>query len=312
MGATGNLLLNVQFFDELVLSGQASIGRRFARLAIRAWHMARTNGMKGYVAPNRDELCQIENDLVRMGIRVDPFVLDVQDFEKFSQEFRFPADYHGGAGTAIYVEKVLEHYVAWKLLELESDARQPYIDVAACASPWAKLLRDAGYESFAIDLAPNEAYSDLPYYEEQDATRTRFLSESIGSASLQCAFEMFSGPQDTQLIHELARVLKPGGRALIAPLYMHTHACYYQSPEFAGRVEGDVGATGYIRRGCWGVPSSRKYSYATLLERVWRPSQEVGLFPEIKVIRNAGDIHPNAYLHFVLVLSKANQLSEAA
>lgn len=174
------------------------------------------------------------------------------------------------------------------------------------------LLRKAAIEAFSIDLAPTGPYADLPYYECQDATRTRFSDASIGSASLQCAFEMFIGDQDTGLIRELSRTLRAGGRAVIVPLYMHTHACYYQTPEYLGRVFGDSGATAYVRRDCWGIASSRKYSSATLIQRVWRPALDAGLVPSLRIVRNAREIYPLAYVYFILILDKPATPTEAS
>ena len=168
-------------------------------------------------------------------------------------------------------------------------------------TPLAVVLR---YPAWSIDLDPHPWMEELPYYLQGDATASRFDSASMGSASLQCAYEMFQGDADTRLLKELGRVLKPGGRAVISPLYLHTEACYYQSPDHYGRDVGDAGATRYLRHEVWGIAASRKYSPQTLRERVWEPALAAGLRPGLQVLRNAADIGPNIYLHFILTLDR--------
>ncbi len=300
----GKLLLMATWLHELVQPGSVSPMRSALRLVARTWLKLRALVVPTYIGPTPDELVKIEADLLTMGIAVGNIEVDPEAFRHFQQEYRFPDHYYDGFGAPIFTEKLLEHYVAQSLIEMGHDERQPYVDVAACASPWAALLREKGLPAFAIDLEPSGPYADLPYYERQDATHTSFGARSVGSASLQCAFEMFTRAQDTDLVLELARILKPGGRAVILPLYMHTHACHYQSPEFLGRFEGDAGVTTYVRRDCWGIASSRKYSVSTLMDRVWQPAIGAGLIPSLFVVRNARNIHPRAYLHFVLVLDQ--------
>lgn len=274
----------------------------------RPWHLARVRGAPEYKSPNRMDLEQIETELRSVGIDVTDYVVDPNEFRDFSNAAGFPPDYHGGIDGGVYLEKILEHFVAWDLLALKNDDRRvPYLDIASAASPWAKLLRAMDREAYSIDLERSSQFANLAYYLEGDATAAPFDSGTIGSASLQCAFEMFHGDADTRLISELARLLRSGGRAVICPLYMHTHACFYQSPEHYGRTSVDPGATRYVRRNASRVPSSRKYSAATLTSRVWKPALAAGLQPRIYALRNGPAIGEDIYLHFILVLDKTGQ-----
>ena len=114
----------------------------------------------------------------------------------------------------------------------------------------------------------------------------------------------FVKDNDIKLIEEIARILKPGGRVVISPLYMHTIPCYYQTPDYFGQDFGDLGAKRYIRRDCWGVPASRKYSAQTLKTRVWDIAIKSNLSPKILKIKNKEELGNNIYLHFILVLDK--------
>lgn len=181
-----------------------------------------------------------------------------------------------------------------------------YVDIAACNSPWAKVLREQrGLSAYAIDLGPvGAAYSDLPYYRSEDATRTSFADASIRGASLQCAYEMFQGDHDHLLIKELARILRPGGKVIILPLYMHTHYCVYATPEYFGKGYADADAYEYIRMDCYGLPSSRKYDAQRLKKRVLDPIEQTGLKYKLRALRNKADLGAGVYCHFILEIEK--------
>jgi SAM-dependent methyltransferase len=270
----------------------------------RIYHRIRTRTAPEYHNPTISELEEIERRIQEAGITCHDFVVGTQEFIEFVQATNFPADYHGGTKGGVYYEKLLEHFVAWKFLNLGGSFQAPYMDVAACSSPWAKILHSKGIEAYAVDLSVHPKYSDLGYYRQEDATRTSFQDNSFGGASLQCAYEMFWGSQDIDLLRELNRILIPGGRAVISPLYMHTAPCFYQTPEYYGKPYGDPGSQGFIRRDCWGVPASRKYSPVTLKTRVWETATALGLLPNLYVLRNKKEIADGVYLHFILVLDK--------
>ncbi|QIL21424.1 class I SAM-dependent methyltransferase [Thermomonas sp. HDW16] len=284
--------------------GRASLVGRVIRYALRSWFRLSTLGATAYRAPGETELAQIESGFRALDMPCEDLRLDVAEFSNFAIRFPFPSSYYDGLHGTLHVEKQLEHFVAWKLLGLEHADRGAYVDIAACASPWARLLRNAGVDAYAIDLEVDAAFESLHYYRQENATQSTFVAGSIFGASLQCAFEMFVGEDDHGLIIELARILAPGGRAVISPLYTHTHPCYYQTPEFYGAPVGDAGATAYVRRGAWGVQASRKYSPQTLRTRVWDVAMKHGLQPRLLVLRNKMDFGQDIYLHFVLVLEK--------
>ena len=275
------------------------------RRLMRPLHDLRTRTHPAYRDPSDEELQYVERQLAEAGVACADYFADKAALTAFRSRMGFPADYHGGQSGAVYDEKVLEHFVAWNLLDLADEPeRWPYVDIASATSPWASLLRAQGLEAFSLDLAPHPSLATLPFTITADATASPFDRESIGSASLQCAYEMFVGDADMRLLRELGRILKPGGRVVISPLYTHVHACYYQSPEHAGRPLGDAGATAYVRRDAHDVPCSRKYSAQTLVERVLRPARAAGLRPSVLVLRNKHQLGRGIYLHFILVLDK--------
>ena len=115
---------------------------------------------------------------------------------------------------------------------------------------------------------------------------------------------MFQGDHDKLLIKELARILRPGGKVIILPLYMHTHYCAYATPEYFGKGYADTDAKEYIRMDCYGVPSSRKYDAQRLKERVLAPIQQAGLRYRLLALRNKSALGTGIYLHFILEIEK--------
>lgn len=285
--------------------GPIGISKALLNRVGRIYHQIRTKGVDEYNNPDDSELEDIEKRLVQMGVICHDLEVDSEEFGNFIQCIGFPLDYHGGPKGGVYQEKLLEHFIVWKFLNfLHPDQYTPYVDIAASSSPWVKLLREKGIESFAIDLTVPALYSTFSYYRQEDATRTNFEDNSIKAASLQCAYEMFMGDNDIKLLQELGRILKEGGRVVISPLYMHTHACYYQTPEYYGQSFGDKDAKRYVRRDTWGVSSSRKYSPESLHTRVLKNAIHAGLQPSLYVLRKKKQIAEGIYLHFILVLDK--------
>jgi len=289
----------------IIRKGPIGISKAVLTRLTMALDLIRTRKGIEYRSPDDRELFEIEAALEYLGISCRDYFVDTERYARFKERFSFDTTYHGGEHGGVFEEKLLEHFVAWDLLNLECNPEHwPYIDIAGASSPWAKILRENQFDSYSIDLFVPPQFSELDYYMQGDATSIPFPNSSFGSASLQCAYEMFAGDSDIRLIAELARILRPGGRVVISPLYTHTHACYYQSPDWYERCDGDQSATRYIRRDTWGIPSSRKYSAETLVKRVIEPAHATGLIPSVHVLRNKASVAPGIYLHFLLMLDK--------
>lgn len=280
--------------------GQEMLRRKTAPLHWRLWKAP------AYRNPTDDELARIERDLAGLGVEVHDYSPSPEAFRAFMAGDWFPPDYHGGRDGGVWHEKLLEHWIASQMLGLEDFGRDDvYVDVAACGSPWARSLRERRrLQAFAIDLAVQPEFSALPYYREEDATATSFADASVGGASLHCAYEMFEGDSDTRFIREAARILRPGGRIVIVPLYMHTHHCTYSTPEYWGKGRGDPGATEYLQRAYFGVPASRKYDAPALKRRVLDPATSCGLRYTLHALRDKARFGPGIYCHFILEIVK--------
>ena len=289
------------------------LGHRLKRMVTRpfraaqmAYSLIRVRNATEYASPTDEELRSIELSLNRLGVTVKPLRLDPQRFTNFKTRFPFPRDYHGGPDGGVWDEKLLEHFLAFERLGLDAFRETDiYLDVAACESPWALMLRDElATQAYAIDLEVGPLYRHLPYYTQEDATSTSFGDNEVRAASLQCAFEMFRGDDDVGLIREFARILAKGGRAIISPLYMHTHYCGYSTAEYFDRGYDEPGATPYVRRGFRGVPFSRKYDAAMLKSRILDTIVGEGLSYRLLKLENKNELGSNIYCHFILEIMK--------
>ena len=198
------------------------------RILFQKYYLFINSKAERYQNPDIDELSSIERDLLALGVPVESYEPDPDQFQFFLQKQWFPTYYHGGHEGGVWDEKLLEHWISSELLGLhEFGPADIYVDVAAASSPWARILRDRlGINAFAIDLGPiPDEYSGCECYRQEDATRTSFQNGSVRGISLHCAYEMFMKDDDIRLIAEISRILRPGGRAVILPIYMHTHYC---------------------------------------------------------------------------------------
>jgi SAM-dependent methyltransferase len=263
----------------------------------------RTRNVQEFMPPTAPEEVEIERLLTELGANIVDYAPDSSGFAAFQAAGHFPPDYHGGRDGSVWDEKLLEHWIAAERLSLaQYGAQDIYIDIAAGGSPWAKALRSAyAGQAFAIDLSLDGSdYEGLDYYRVENGTRTSFEDASVSGASLQCAFEMFMRDDDVGLIREFARILKPGGKAVILPLYLHTHYCAYASPRYFGKGYCDAHAKEYVCRDWDTIPSARYYDTSVFKRRILDTIEGLGMHYRILVLRNKADFGDNIYCHFIL------------
>ena len=103
---------------------------------------------------------------------------------------------------------------------------------------------------------------------ECDAISMPFDDESISKIALHCAYEMFENDADINLIKEANRVLKPGGKMVIIPLYM-AHLYHIQSSPKVNRKGIEYGKAKRVwRDDKYSVRFARWYSVDAFKERV--------------------------------------------
>jgi len=174
---------------------------------------------------------KIRKEFIANGFEVMDYDIDKADFTQWLHEVKFSKEYSKSYGD-FFTEKALEHYLSSKLLDLnENDV---FVDVAAARSPWYDLA-EKRYKcrSFAVDL--HLSPKNDPRLIECNAIDTPFSDESTSKIALHCAYEMFENDADTNLIKEANRVLKPGGKMVIIPLYMAHFYHIQSSPKVNGK-----------------------------------------------------------------------------
>ena len=117
----------------------------------------------------------------------------------------------------VKLKKIREHYVAAKLLKLNSN--DIFLDIASQYSP-APLVYERIYKCRVLR-------QDLEY---ETGINSRVIGGSAGNMPLEsgsitkmalhCSLEHFEGDEDINLIREAERVLAIGGQLAIVPLYL--------------------------------------------------------------------------------------------
>lgn len=272
---------------------------------IRLYYSLKFRRKQVFQNPTEKEIEEIREKILASEIKLKSYTFDRNRFDRFTKDFAFPPDYHGGIDSGVWNEKLVEHFLAWDLLGLENYSETDvYVDVAACSSPWAKMLREHKISAIAIDKTKSKKFEGLPFYLEMDATNTDFACSSVSGISLQCAFEMFSGNSDIELMSEIKRILKPGGVALISPLYLHTHLCHFSTPEFYGGLNGDPGSKQYIRKDSWGINFCRFYDVESLKSRILSKITDLKMKFEMCEIVNRSTLPEGVYLQHFIVITK--------
>lgn len=224
----------------------------------------------------------VRAELEGLGVRVEDSRIDAADFERWLAAWPELADFYRPYGQ-FALEKCLEHYLTTR--EAQPGPGEVLVDVAASGSPYAGALEGRGVEAYCLDLSYPPGVSGRRI--GADATKSGLPDTFADVLTLHCAYECFMGDADTRLLAEAARILKPGGRLVIAPLYLEDSFFNVTSPRCdQGRVQIDPGAERVWRDDPWEEPFARHYSAAAFVDRVWArlPGQMTGsvlFFPDI-------------------------------
>ena len=158
----------------------------------------------------------LRDRLDRLRVRIEDISVDVQDFREWLHAYPEINTTYSGLADA-HIEKCLEHYLSFTLLGLSS--ADTFVDIAAAGSPFSALLRRrVGMRAYRLDLSyPKGIHGhDIG----ADAGETGLPEGFATAMALHCAYECFMGDADVRFVHEAARILKPGGKYVILPLYL--------------------------------------------------------------------------------------------
>jgi SAM-dependent methyltransferase len=241
---------------------------------------------------------KIRADLEATGLAVVPMRIDTGDFRAWLKAASFPQAYESAYGD-VFTEKALEHYAGARLLE--PCASDILIDVAASHSPWAGIAeRLYGCKAYALDLQYPPGINGKRI--GADATAMPLPDGFATKMALHCAYETFEGDADIRLLPEAWRVLRPGGRMAILPLYLHNVYFADSHPLCDRRALDYHGARRTWRGDGNRVRFSRKYSPDAFVARVVR---NLGRFRlTIVFFENEKDVAPGCYLKFAAIFEK--------
>jgi hypothetical protein len=229
-------------------------------------------------------------------LEIKRLTIDPGGYERWVTAARYPLlAYH-----VMAEEKFLEHYLSVELLGARS--RGTFVDVASCRSFFPELMRRRGFDVIVQDLSypaglhGNRLGCDAADFSLPDA--------SVDAMTLHCSFEHFEGDADSGFLRETARLLRPGGIAIIIPLYLNTERIIWVDPFFL--AEGyEVDEPGTLQPAIgYGNRFGRMYDPPAFVERVAATIAKADLKPTLWRIDGAHSISPRCYVQFALTLEK--------
>lgn len=243
-------------------------------------------------------LAAIQEGFNKYGIPVRALYVNPEDYRQYRAGYieRYP-DYY----KDYLPEKSLEHFIALKLLEI--DSTDIFIDVASENSPVPDIYSQlTGCKSYRQDImyAPGIVGDRIGGNACEMPVPDQFASK----VALTCSLEHFEGIEDQKLFFEFNRVLKPGGKICVVPLYMYTVPANQTDPTVSvpNNVDFDPNVTVYCAER-WGNRFGRFYSVETFMERIYEPTRTLLNF-EVFRIMNPTEVDPNIYARFALIATK--------
>lgn len=255
----------------------------------------------GQVVRGHVEYRDITAQLVDTGVAIEPYTVDVADFERYVERAGYSGlSYYDGGRVATSREKYLEHYVSLQLLAPEPG--QVLIDVASMDSPFADIAGDVyGLETYRQDLMFPVGIDGRTI--GGDAAAMPVPDAFADHLTMHCSFEHFEGDSDSRFLHEAARVLRPGGRLCSLPLYtattyaIQTHARRWRLHDIAFEPGDPV----YVADE-WGPPHGRFYDAPNFVSRVVEHLGPMRL--RLFTVTNLPEVGGDCYLRYAMLIEK--------
>jgi Glycosyltransferase len=240
----------------------------------------------------------ISSSLSQLGIEVIDYTVDIDEYQQFFQDAEYIKNFP--QYNFSLPEKSLEHYLAVKFLELNSN--DVYIEVGSEADIASKIYPHLyGVSSYVH----SSAYPSGINQNMIGGTVTNLpLPDGFATKMAVHTFCSLEEDADMGFIKEAARLLKPGGSVCILPLYLFDEYAIQTDPVTAistGGVNFEEDAIVYCSLG-WGHRHARFYDPQHLLDRICRNLN--GLKLKIYRIKNAKQVDDSCYIQFAAVLEK--------
>lgn len=251
-----------------------------------------------------EEMSEIEEKLRKENIPLQLITYRERDIEALEHAMDFGTFYNKD-GNPLYKRKVCEYLLNYRLLELKRFSKDDiYVDVGSSTTPFVMILRERyGIQAYGVDLC--ESPYGKNYYLQENAVKTSFAENTVSGISLQSSYCLFIGTADMDFIRECSRILKPGGRVCISPLYLYKEFVSLVSPQYYHKGYSDHDAKEYLRRDWPSIQMSRYYDVDHLKKRVLDIAESLNMKATVFVLDNAQvPEYEFAYLKFVLMLEK--------
>jgi hypothetical protein len=226
----------------------------------------------GYYDHTKDSFKNIEyfrelkEKLTKNSVIVEEADININDFEVWQNKFPEIVDHYNKPNSDVFIEKCLEHYLAYKYLNLSD--KDIYIDVASAGSPWANILNTKGIKSYRLDLCYPKGINGINI--GADAGDTKLKENFATGLSLCCAYECFMGDADIRFVKEADRILGSYGRYIILPLYLDDQYFVSTSPYVdQSKVIVEKEARKVWRDDGYKVAFSRHYSPEGFFKRIY-------------------------------------------
>jgi SAM-dependent methyltransferase len=255
----------------------------------------------GYVpAIDPQAIEKLEAGFGDMSIPIAMFQVNADDYRAYFAEAAYPERYPLYYPTNL-VEKSFEHFVSTRLLAIRPG--ETFIDIASEGSPLPDILhRIAGARCYAQDIM--YANGVQGYQIGGDACEMPVHDRFATAAALTCSLEHFEADSDIRLFAELGRVLAPGGRFSVIPLYLYPELAAQTDPRYSATcdVPFDAGATVFCADG-WGNRHGRFYDAAALQTRLLAPFRDIFDFTLFR-LHNTAAISPAIYARWALLAER--------
>jgi len=240
------------------------------------------------------------------GLTTKDYIVDQSDYDRYVAAARyedFDPYYRGGLSGDLNhrVEKLLQHYISLSLLGVQDD--DVYVDVASNTSPMRHIVKRLyGIPVYSLDLSyPPGIDGELI---GADAGAMPVEAGFASKMTLHCSFEHFAFGADSRFVKECERVLRPGGKVCIIPLYILPEYCVRVDPTLEAdiSISDTEGADKVYVRG-YRVDYGRFYNPESFRKRILE--QTTGLNFTVYRIRGLERFAPhNVYSNFALIIEK--------
>lgn len=247
---------------------------------------------------NGDPQCisEIIHRLRNIGITVGRYEVSRSEYENYIERAQYEERYPNYYRDCL-TEKSLEHFLCFNFTNPKEE--DTIIDIAIEHSPVPEIFsRLSGCMSFSQDIMYKPGIHGNRI--GSDASEIPVPDNYFTAAIATCSIEHFEGESDIKFIKEMERILIPGGKIVVAPLYLYTRESCQTDPRYAilGNVQFDEDADIYCARD-WCNRHGRFYSPESLQKRLIEPNPNLRF--KVYAIDNLESISDSVYCRFILV-----------